>query len=167
MNVSGLIFHHRYNFTGIQAISPLSAHEHSERSIHYGPSEVVHIEDFDGGKYILGKYDKWVSCNSVNKSLFFFWRFGNQPTGFENDLTKAIDYTWGSSYMNYRAYGIINDSIVNKVEVTLSNGQTFTETVFYEDLFLFTWKSDKSGDWYLQSIRGYDSDNNIIYEEEI
>lgn len=69
--------------------------------------------------------------------------------------------------MNYRAYGIINDSIVNKVEVTLSNGQTFTETVFYEDLFLFTWKSDKSGDWYLQSIRGYDSDNNIIFEEEI
>ena len=148
------------------AISPLSAHEHSERSIHYGPSEVVHIEDFDGSKYILSKYDKWVSCNSVNKSLLFFWRFGDQLTGFENDRTKAVDYTWGSSYQNYRTYRIINDNRVKSVQITLNNGQVLTQSDFYEHLFLFTWTYENDGDW-SQSIRGYDSEDNIVFEEEI
>ena len=82
-------------------------------------------------------------------------------------MTKAIDYTWGSSYQNYKTYGIINDIRVKKVEITLSNGQVLTQTDFYEDLFLFTWTSDNSGDWHSQNIRGYDSDNNIIFEDEI
>ena len=52
-------------------LSPISAHKSSERSIHYGPSEIVHIEDFSRGKYILCKYNGWVSCNTVEKKLFF------------------------------------------------------------------------------------------------
>ena len=88
-------------------LSPLSAHRASEKSIHYGPSEIVHIEDFDRGKYILGKYDKWISCNTVNRSLLFFWTFGDQVTGIENDLTKAVSYTWGMSEDQYKIYGII------------------------------------------------------------
>lgn len=147
-------------------LSPLSAHEHSERSIHYGPSQVVHVEDFDGGKYILGKYDKWVSCNTVNRELFFFWRFGNQPIGFENDKTKAVDYTWGSSYQNNKLYGIINDERVKKVEITLSSGKIFAQTEFYSNLFLFTWKSNNNESWDFENIKGYDSGNTIIFEEE-
>lgn len=148
-------------------LKPLSAHENSERSIHYGPSEVIHIEDFDEGKYILCKYDKWVSCNTVKRKLFFFWRFGNQVTGFENDKTKALDYTWGMSDENYKFYGIINDDKVEKVQITLNNGKVFTDTEFYEDLFLFTWKADNDDQsWYFNNIKGYDSNNNIIFEDE-
>jgi hypothetical protein len=147
-------------------LTPLSAHEHSERSIHYGPSEVVHIEDFDKGKYILGRYDKWVSCNTVKRQLFFFWGFGNQPTGFEFDKTKALDYSWGISHQYYKLYGIINDNRVNKIQITLDNGKIFTQTEFYDDLFLFTWKSDNSKEGYFKNIKGYDSDNNVIFEEE-
>ena len=146
-------------------LSPLSAHEHSERSIHYGPSEVVHIEDFDAGKYILGKYDKWVSCNTVNRVLYLFWRFGDQPTGFENDKTKAVDYTWGSSYQYNKIYGIINDDKVKKIDITLSNGKIFTQTGFYGDLFLFTWRSNDKENCDFKNIKGYDSGNNIIFEE--
>ena len=76
-------------------LTPISAHEHSERSIHYGPSEVIHIEDWDGGKYILCKYDKWVSCNTVNRALLFL-KF-NQPTGFEKWQIQSLDYTGGFS----------------------------------------------------------------------
>lgn len=148
-------------------LTPLSAHEESERSIHYGPSEVVHIEDFDDGKYILCKYDKWVSCNTVNRVLFFFWRYGNQPVGFENDKTKAIDYTWGVSYNNYKLYGIINDDRVKEVQITLKNGENLTETEFYDDLFLFTWKSDNdSNAWSFSNIKAYDVDGNIVFEDE-
>ena len=117
-------------------LTPISAHEYSERSIHYGPSEVVHIEDWDGGKYILCKYDKWVSCNTVKRTLLLFWRFGNQPIGFENDKTKAVDYTWGASGQYWKLYGIINDDKIKKVEITLDNGEVLTQTAFYDDLFL-------------------------------
>lgn len=147
-------------------LSPLSAHENSERSIHYGPSEVIHVEDFDQGKYILCKYDKWVSCNTVNKSLFFFWRFGNQPIGFENDKTKALGYTWGMSEKHYNLYGIINDNRIKKVQITLRSGKILTQTVFYDDLFLFTGRTNNNEELYYMNIKGYDVDNNIIFEEE-
>ena len=147
-------------------LSPLSAHEHSERSIHYGPSEVVHVEDFNNGKYMLGKYDKWISCNTVNRKLFFFWAFGNQVTGFENDKTKAVVYSWGGSYKDYKLYGIINDNRVKKIKITLDNGETFTQTKFYEDLFLFTWKSSNNENLNFKNIKGYDINDKIIFDEE-
>lgn len=147
-------------------LSPLSAHEDSERSIHYGPSEVIHVEDFDEGKYILCKYDKWVSCNTVNKKLFFFWSFGNQPIGFENDKTKAVDYTWGMSDKNCKLYGIINNDNVKKIQITLDNDRVFEQTDFYDNLFLFTWKSNNNQYSDFINIKGYDSDNNIIFEEK-
>ena len=74
--------------------TPLGAHRDSERTAHYGQSEIVHIEDFKKGKYILGRYDKWFSCNTVNRSLLFFWRFGNQVHGSENDLSQPLSYSW-------------------------------------------------------------------------
>lgn len=140
-------------------LTPLSAHEHSERSIHYGPSKVVHIENFDKGKYILGKYDKWVSYDTVNRRLFFFWGYGNQPTGFENNKNKALDYTWMSSEENCILYGSINDNRIKKVEVTLNDGTILTQTNFYDDLFLFTWKSKSIN---FIDVKGYDSRNNLI-----
>jgi len=148
-------------------LTPISAHENSERSIHYGPSEVIHIEDFDEGKYMLCKYDKWVSCNTVKRKLFFFWGFGNQVTGFENDNTKALDYTWGMSDGNHKLYGIINDDKIIKIQITLNNGKVFTETEFYEDLFLFTWKADNDDEgWWFNNIKGYDLNNNVVFEDE-
>lgn len=146
-------------------LSPISAHEHSERSIHYGPSEVIHIQDFNKGKYILCKYDRWVSCNTVNKALFIFWRFGDQPTGFENDKTKMVDYTWHKSRPYCKLYGIINDDRVKEIKITLANGTVFSQTEFYDDLLLFSWEEKDNGNWDFKNIIGYDSDNNIIFKE--
>lgn len=149
-------------------LSPLSAHEHSERSIHYGPSKVVHVQDYEKGKYILGKYDRWISCNTVDKSLLFFWRFGSQPIGFENDQTKIIDYTWHMSHDYYKLYGIINDDRVEKIQITLGNGKILTQTEFYDDLFLFTWKDDKGDNesCYFKSIVAFDSENQVVLKKE-
>ncbi len=146
--------------------TPLSAHESSERGINYGPSEVVHIENFRNGKYILGKYDKWVSCDTVNRTLYFFWTAGNQPIGFENDKTKKVCYTWSSSYNNYKVYGIVNDKSVKKIEVTLSNGNVLTQMDFYEDLFLIAWETKDKDNIYFKAIRGYDAANKLIYVDE-
>jgi hypothetical protein len=142
----------------------MSAHENSERSIHYGPSEVIHIEDFKEGKYLLCKYDNSVSCNTVNRSLFFFWSMGNQPIGFHNNKTKALDYTWSNSNLHWKVYGIVNDDRIKRVEIVLDNGETLTQSEFYDDLFLFTWKSKDNSFKGYKSIKGYDTDNEVIYE---
>jgi hypothetical protein len=145
---------------------PISAHESSERSINYGPSEIIHIEDYGNSKYILGKYDRWVSCNTVKRAMLFFWMAGNQPTGFENVKTKAVCYTWHASYNNYKAYGIINNANIARIEILLGNGEILTQTAFYDDLFLLTWTSEGNDDKYFETIRAYDAGNNLVYKEE-
>ncbi|WP_242831257.1 hypothetical protein [Desulfitobacterium dehalogenans] len=152
-------------------LSPLSAHENSERSIHYGPSKVVHMEDFDKGKYILGKYDRWVSCNTVRKELLFFWSFGNNPIGFENDPTEIIDYTidgfHDDDHYDFKLYGIVNDPRIKKVEIILRDGKVLTQTEFYGDLFLITWRTnDYTSDWGLEEVRGYGEGDSILFRAE-
>jgi hypothetical protein len=146
--------------------TPMSAHESSERGMHYGPSEVIHIEDFKDGKYLLCKYDDFVSCDTVNRFLIFLWSIGNQPIGFQNDKTKPLNYTWSSSFSNWKVYGIVNDTRIKKVEIILDNGIILTQSKLYEDLFLFTWDSSDNGSKGYKRIKGYDSDNKVIYEEE-
>lgn len=151
-------------------LSPTSAHKASERSGHYGPSKVYHIEDFDGGKYFLCQYDKWASCNTVNRNLLFFWSFGNQVHGFEKDPSKAIDYTWGmTDEIYYKLYGIRNDKRIEKIEVSLKNGESFTTRKFYEDMFIFTWENKDSDYRYLsfKTIKAYDKEGKIVYEDEV
>jgi hypothetical protein len=86
--------------------------------------------------------------------------------GFENDKTKAVSYTWSFSNPYSKVYGIVNDKRVKKIEIYLSNGDTLTQTDFYDDLFLLTWKSEGSEYTFMKILRGYDSDNNIIFEEK-
>lgn len=152
-------------------LTPLAAHENSERTLHYGPSQVVHIEDFDKGKYILGKYDRWVSCNTVKRELFFFWGYGNNPIGFENIPNEAIAYTIDGSHdkdhYDYKLYGIVNDPKVKKVEVILGDGTVLTQNEFYENLFLFTWETeDYDMNWAETEVRGYDEDNELIFTKQ-
>lgn len=150
-----------FNYTGLY-LTPLSAHKFSEKSIHYGPSEIKHIEKFDKGIYLLCKYDKWVSCNTVDKSFLFFWRIGSQVTGFEYNKSQAVDYTWGSSGKYYKLYGIANDPRVKKIEVILNNGDVLTQTSFYDELFLVTW----NGQSYPKIVNAYDINNKIIFNKQ-
>lgn len=144
-------------------MTPLAAHEQSERSIHYGPSKIAHIEEYEDVTYILGRYDKWVSCNTIKKQLFFFWNFGGDVTGFENDISKDIDYSWNGSNQYFRLYGIRNDDNIEKVEFTLESGDVLSTTTFYDDLFLIAFTSNNNG-LYIKDIKGYDKDNHVIYE---
>ena len=145
--------------------SPMSAHQNSERRIHYGPSEVVHIEDFEDGKYLLSKYDNSVSCNTVKRFLIFFWTL-EEPIGFHNDITKPLNYYSNNSYSNWKAYGIVNDDRIKRVEIILEDGKALTQSKFYDDLFLFTWESNDNRSQGFKIIKGYDANYNVIYEKE-
>lgn len=154
-------------FTRVLYLTPIAAHEASERSLHYGPSKVVHVEDFDGGKFILSKYDKWISCDTVNRSKSFFWYFGSRKT-VENEQNKPLDYGWGmDDRYGTMLYGVINDDRISKVELQLEGGSTLSQTDFYDgDMFLFIWENDFTQIW-LNSIKAYDALGNLILEEEI
>lgn len=144
-------------------LTPMAAHKASERSIHYGPSKVVHIEDFEGGKLFLGKYDKWFSCNTINRTMLLFWRFGNQVTGGEIDITKPLNFSYSSSHDTFKFYGIINDKNIDKVEVHLKDGSIYSQREFYDDMFLFTW--DWGDEFRFSGIKAYDALGNVIYED--
>ena len=146
--------------------TPMSAHKNSERGFHYGPSEVVHIEDYEDNKYLLCKYDNMVSCNMVRRSSFFFWSIGDYPVGFENDKKKPLAYSWGNSYSNWKAYGIVNDDRIKRVEIILNDGRTLTQSEFYDDLFLFIWNTYDNRSQGYNLLKGYNSDNNVLYEVE-
>lgn len=146
-------------------LNPISAFKYAERDYHYGPSKIVHIENNGNSKYILAKYDKCISCCTLSRSLIF-WSYYS-PIGIENQKEKGINYFWESSLELYRLFGIVNDSRIKKVEVAFSDGKTLVQNKFYDgDMFLFIYKS-KAKNWLQIKIRGYDSENNIIFEETI
>lgn len=148
-------------------LTPLSAYENSERRLNYGPSKVVHIDNFWKGKYILGKYDKWISCDTVNKVWFFFWSPGDQNIGFENVKTLAVSHAFRATRQSLIVYGIVNDNRIKKLEITLDSGDILTEKDFYQNLFAITWKVQDSKLVFIKTIKGYDSEGNIVYEEEL
>lgn len=149
-------------------LTPLSAHKAFERSKHYGPSKVVHIEDFSGdkykGKYILSKYHKYISCIRVDRRFLLFWRIRNQTPGIENNLLEPVFFTAIGSGEHNNIWGIVNDARIKKIEVINKSGEIFTESMFYDDMFLFTWESENSRLGWYEEIKGYDGDGNLIFE---
>lgn len=148
------------------SLSPKSAYRLAERSLHYGPSEVVQMEDFDGGKFILGKYDKWYSCVPVERELLIFWSVGSHAQGLENHKTEAINFAYGGYEGTHYFYGIRNDDSIERVELTLRNGEVYQQTEFHDGIFLITIELEESYSSRLdvREIRGYDKDDNVIYE---
>lgn len=144
--------------------SPLSAHKHSERSLHYGPSKIVHIENLGGSKYILGDYGKWVSCDVVNRMLYFFWRFGSPSIAIRNPNQKVEIYSLGATGKYHTIFGGINDIKIKKIEIALANGKMISKTKFYDNLFLLTWKDTNRTNVFYKAVKGYDSNGIMIYE---
>ena len=152
-----------FNFS-MYKLSPISAHEASEKSIHYGPSEIVHIEDFKEGKFILCKYENYISCNTVNKVFGFLWRFGNHPTGIENKKDKAVSFScFTSDYC--KLFGIINDKSITRIEVKFNDGTIKEQTEFYDDMFLFTWHYKEIEIRHSGTLTAYNDKGEIVFTE--
>lgn len=148
--------------SGMFYIDPVAAYRGAERSIHYGPSEVVHVKDFPGGKYILGKYDRWISCNIMQKSMGVFWSAGSYITGTEIRYDHPIYYEAQYGQPNARAYGIRHDESITKVEVHLMDGTILSQEEFHEDLFLLTWERASE----FKKIIAYDDAGRLVFQEE-
>ncbi len=146
-------------------LTAVSAHKASEKGVHYGPSEIVKIIDHGSYKHLLCRYDKWISCNTVKRNLLFLWSAGNQPTGFENESDKPIDYSFAYSPNSGTIYGIANDDSITKIELRLSDSEFYIQNDLYDHLFYFNW-SAQDGYWTHMKLIGFDDSGAVVYETE-
>lgn len=51
------------------SFSPIKAHYQSERTFHYGPSEIIKTINLKGTKIYLCRYKDWISANTVKKGI--------------------------------------------------------------------------------------------------
>lgn len=143
-------------------LDPMTAFRSSERSNHYGPSEVVYMESFPGGKYIVGRYEQWISQFEINRVFGIFWRIGNGHTGIEIKENQPLTYVLSQSDYGFRVYGIITDSKIAKIEVYTLDGSILTQSDFHEGLFILSWEEDAE----FRKIMAYDASGAVIFEEE-
>lgn len=142
-------------------LSPLSAHRDSERIMHYGPSKVVHTEEYDNGKLMLCKYDKWVTCEIIPRKFLFLWGLSGAYV-FEYDKTKAISYKSDYSKDLGVVYGVVNNPNIKRIDVLLADGKVLSTSNFYDNLFLFSWKFSYSSQNYPRMVTGYDGNGKVI-----
>ena len=143
-------------------INPLKAHEASEKGIHYGPSRVIHVEDYELGKYYLCKYDRWFSCDSIKRVWGIFYRFGSQVTGEEINKEEPVNYSWCYSQGYYRFYGVVNDEEITSIELVFHDGSglVLRQDDLYEDMFLFHGKKEWSTYF---TLNGYSNTGELRY----
>ncbi|MUK88577.1 DUF5044 domain-containing protein [Ornithinibacillus sp. L9] len=164
-------------------LSPIKAHEQSERTFYYGPSEIIEEFDFGDIRIYLAKYKDWFSANTVTKYAGVFWQPGSHVNGFKIEEEEDISYTWSSSKINeelmlMKYYGIVTNPKIDKVELDVTVGYVWDEEVPEDDIetlseslddhrmFLFHWNENE--DNYLAlALRGLDEKGNIIYEENL
>ena len=154
------------------SFSPMAAFKAKEKTLLYGPSEVVKIEDFNNDKYLLGKYDDWFSATKIERIALVFWKANSFTYGIEINRDIAVNI---QSYVEedgeqiiYTYFGIINDDKIKSLILTLNSGETLEINEFYDDMFIEN-NSVNSNFLHLEdyefSIKALDKNNKIIFED--
>jgi hypothetical protein len=166
-------------FINYYHLTPIAAHEQSERTYYYGPSEVVEEIDLGEVRIYLGKYKNWFSANSVLKQAGVFWVPGSQVGGNEVQQNQDISYSWSGSKINddlmlMKFYGIVTNPNIVTVELDVTdkkvNGDGGLKTLTYplekHRMFLFHWNElEYSYQW--ESLRGMDENGKLVYEQSL
>ncbi|RSK27545.1 DUF5044 domain-containing protein [Bacillus sp. HMF5848] len=157
-------------------LSPLAAHEQSERTYHYGPSNIVESIDVGDVRLYMGTYKEWFSVNSVEKHAGVFWRPGSHVGGTEIDKNQAISYSWSGSTINddlmlMKIYGVVTNPNIVEVQLDVMEGsgnpvQTLSYPLKDHRMFLFYWNElENPYKWLF--LRGVDKTGNTVYEHEL
>ncbi|UOQ86912.1 hypothetical protein [Gracilibacillus salinarum] len=162
-------------------LSPEAAFEKSERTIYYGPSQVLEKVDLEDVQIFLSTYKNWFSATLINKHAGIFWGPGSGAGGEEIKEDQDINYSWGGTLINedYRLmqyYGIVTNPEISRVELDVSIADSRGKGVPGEDIetltyqlkdhrmFLFHW-NDMEDDYKARTLRGLNNDGEVIYED--
>lgn len=152
------------SFSSYLHLTPNLAHKASEKSNHYGPSDVVYKTDYAKGKYYLSRYGDYFSCDIINRSFGFFWEC--RPNYQKIDPSSPVSTYWRMYDYNYWIYfGVITDPSIAYLEFTYSSlKEPIVQNTFYDGMFLFHWESDTQNVTY--HLKAYDIHDNLIYEDD-
>lgn len=151
------------------SLSAIRAHEKSERTLHYGPSDIIRSIDLDDAKIYLCRYKDWFSISTVKRGLVMWYPGGG---GVEViDYSKQVSYSWGTSdikeNMITKIYGYVSDSDIDTIIITDENKTNKAKYVLDESrMFIFHWNDNEQKNK-IQYLRGLNEDGNVIYEEDI
>lgn len=160
-----------YKLTFSGSFTPLKAHEQSERTAYYGPSDIVKTIELDKEKIYLCRYKDWFSASTVKKELIK-WYPTSQAAGIPIDYSKQVSYGYNSSsgggtMESLNIYGYVSDPNISTM--LFENISKTTSIPYYLDesrMFIFNFRNvpqeNKSS-----YLKGLDSDGNVIYEEEV
>ncbi|WP_223701211.1 hypothetical protein [Sutcliffiella deserti] len=152
-------------------LSPLAAHEKSERTFHYGPSEVEEEIDLEKVRVYLGHYKGWFSANTVIRHNMLFWAPGSQVGGQEIEEDEDISYSWSGSSITKDTYltmfyGIVSNPEIKEVILEMHNEEPLTYPLKDHQMFIFHWyEEDFRQDWV--SLQGMDADGKVVYEQKL
>lgn len=151
---------------------PIKAHEASERTYHYGPSEIIETVDLDDIKIYLCRYKDWFSLSTVNKRFLKWYSRGGDVQEIKADEKVTWGYC-GSQIEGYgflmRFYGYVNDEEISTItlEVQGANGNKVLEYKLDDDhMFIFYCNEDKE-DYSFQYLRGLNDAGEVVYEHEL
>ncbi len=151
--------------------SPIKAHEASERTFHYGPSEIVETIDTDDIKIYLCRYKKWVSMSTITKD-YLKWKIrGNAIKEIKADEKVSWSYS-GSKIKGYgllmRVFGYVSDEDISTITLEVE-GATGNKVLEYElnenRMFIFYW-NDEEEKYELEKLKGINDHGEIGYDKE-
>lgn len=155
-------------FFAYGSFSPIGAHEESERTYHYGPSEIIKTIDLYRSKIYICRYKDWYSTSIVKKGIIK-WYTGGESIGNKIDPSLPISYTWGFTSVNTKLginkiYGYVSDSDINAVQVESKDGKLIMKYELDDSrMFIFYWEGVNEL-YRFNTIKGIDSSGKVIYE---
>lgn len=154
------------------SFTPLKTHEQSEKSVYYGPSDIVKTVDLGKEKIYLCRYKDWFSTSIVRRGIIK-WYPVNHPAGYPIDYSKQVSYAWGTSKSTddaiplMKIYGYVNDNKIKTIILEDKNKEKILTYILDESkMFIFYW-DEVTQENKTTYLKGLDSDGNVIYEEVV
>lgn len=165
--VSICIYYYLFSYGSFTAINAFKA---SEKSYHYGPSQIKKKIDLKNGKIYLGKYKDWISATAIEKRLIK-WYPANGVGGFPINYSNKVTQTWTCGNMGDKSYiytffGYVNDSTITTVDFKAEKkGKTSTMkyNINSDKMFIFCW-DDNGNESKPISLSGLDKVGKVVYE---
>lgn len=151
--------------------TPIGAHQRSERTYNYGPSNIVKSVDLGNTKLYLCRYKQWYSLSMVKKR-WIQWYTAGEDFAPPIDNAKPINFGW--SYSNIKPgyginaiFGYVTDSRINTIVLVDKSGKSTEEYILDENrMFLFQWTGEEVLYNY-KNIVGLDKDGHEICNQTI
>lgn len=154
------------------SFSAIGAYRASERTMHYGPSEIKKVIDVKNGKVYLGKYKNWISASPIQRR-FIKWYAGNGGGGCEIKYSDKISQFIDCGAMGKNSYicsvfGYVNDSNIKSVNLQFQESgkrNTRKYEITSDKMFIFCLENN-SHKYKIISLKGLDKGGKVIYEND-